>query len=261
MSMTLASTWHPRGENQRLLRLWPALKEAYGQMVFCLHPESDREEVNRLSQVMGPRACFEIMENWTWGRYEALRLAADSASGPIHYADIDRLLRWVERMPAEWRQTLEMIAQKDCLVIGRTPAAYNTHPQALIRTERLSNLVGSRLLGQDLDLSAGSKGFSLAAARFILANSTPGRALGADAEWPILCQRAGLKVEGCLVEGLDWESADRYHDQAADTSAQTEAARQYDLDAEHWLWRVQVAEEIIQSGLDAMHRLLKPTPA
>jgi hypothetical protein len=261
MTLTLASTWHPRGENQRLLRLWPALKEAYGQIVFCLHPESDPAEVNRLSQAMGPSACFVIMENWTWGRYEALRLAAGSASGPIHYADIDRLLRWVERLPVEWRQTLEVIAQSGCLVIGRTPAAYNTHPQALIRTERLSNLVVSRLLGQDLDLSAGSKGFSLAAARYILANSTPGRAMGADAEWPILCQRAGLKVDGCRVDGLDWESADRYQDQAADASAQTEAARLYDQDAEHWLWRVQVAEEIIQSGLDAMHRPLKPIPA
>jgi hypothetical protein len=259
MVLTLASTWHPRGENQRLVRLWPILKEVYGPMIFCLHPGSDPAEIDRLAQQLGPQACFVIVKDWPTGRYEAMKRAVQSGDAPVQYADLDRLLRWVETRPDEWRRTAEAIVQNDCLVIGRTPTAYATHPEALIWTERISNLVISRLLGIDLDLSAGSKGFSHTAAQFILDNSAPIRALGTDAEWPILCHRAGFQVKGCLVEGLDWESADRYADQAAGSDAQSQAARLYDQNAEHWAWRVQVAEEIIQAGLDAMRRPLKPT--
>lgn len=258
MAVTLASTWHPRGENSRLVRLWPLLAEAYGQMVFSLHPQTNPLEVERLKSSLGPRACFAIMNNWAGGRYEALRLSALAGDDPIHYADLDRLLRWVETYPDEWRRTLTSIQACDCLVIGRTPAAYQTHPQALIATERISNTVISRLLGQDLDMSAGAKGFSPAAARFILANSLPDRALGTDAEWPILCHRAGLRVTSCRVDGLDWESADRFQETAADPEAQARAAREYDQDPRHWSLRVQVAEEIIQAGLDAWERPLKP---
>jgi len=258
MALTLASTWHPRGENQRLLRLWPALQEIYGSMTFCLHPGSDPLEIDRLSRQLGPQACFIIIKDWPSGRYESLKRAAQNSPDPIHYADLDRLLRWVETRQDEWRRTTRAIEQADCLVIGRTPAAYATHPQALINTERISNLVISSLLGIDLDLSAGAKGFSHPAAQFIVDNSAPIRALGTDAEWPILCFRAGFEVKGCLVEGLDWESADRYADQAAGSEAQTQAAKAYDQNAGHWAWRVLVAEEIIQAGLDAMHRPLNP---
>lgn len=258
MALTLGSTWHPRGENNRLVRLWPLLTEIYGRLVFCLHPQTDPLEVERLKQAFGPRACFAIMGNWAAGRYEALRLAALAGDDPIHYADLDRLLRWVETDPDEWRQTVELIKESDCLVIGRTPAAYQTHPQALVMTERISNKVISRLLDQDLDLSAGAKGFSPPAARFILANSLPNRALGTDAEWPILCHRAGFRVTGCLVNGLDWESADRFQDRAADPHTQARAAREYDQDPQHWSLRVRVAEEIVQAGLEAFDRPLKP---
>ena len=254
MALTLASTWHPRGENQRLVRLWPILQEVYGKGIFCLHPDSDPTEIDHLGRQLGSWACFIPTQNWPTGRYEALNQAVKAASEPIQYADLDRLLRWVETRPDEWRQTAEAIYQCDCLVIGRTPAAYATHPQALLRTERLSNRVVSHLLGQELDLSAGSKGFSHTAAQFILAHSRPGRALGTDAEWPILCQRGGFRVESRLVNGLDWESADRYQEQAADPEAQAKAAREYDLDPAHWVWRVEVAEEIISAGLEALTR-------
>ena len=80
MPLTLASTWHPRGEDRRLLRLWPALSAAYDHAVFCLHPDSDAGEIDRLREQLGPRARFAVIKNWTWGRYEALRLAAEAAA-------------------------------------------------------------------------------------------------------------------------------------------------------------------------------------
>ena len=94
----------------------------------------------------------------------ALQGALDTSADHIHYADFDRLLRWVETCPAEWQQAVESICQSEYLVIGRTPAAYDTHPSALVQTEAISNLVVSYLVGRTMDVSAGSKGISRQAA-------------------------------------------------------------------------------------------------
>jgi hypothetical protein len=185
----------------------------------------------------------------------ALKLAYETGADAIHYADMDRLLRWVETKPDEWKQTLEQVGHSECLVIGRTQTAWETHPQALCETEKITNTLFSNLLGQPLDLSAGSKGFSRRAVEFILANSQPGRAIGADSEWTVLLHRAGFRVEHVLVDGLDWESADRWRSTAADAETQKQAADEYDADATHWARRVQIAQEIVEAGLEAMGRV------
>ncbi len=42
---------------------------------------------------------------------------------------IGLVLRWMETRPGEWRETVEKIQSCDCLIVGRTQAAYATHPQ------------------------------------------------------------------------------------------------------------------------------------
>jgi hypothetical protein len=106
-----------------------------------------------------------------------------------------------------------------------------------------------------MDVSAGSKGFSRAAAEYILAHSTAGHALGTDAEWPLLAQRAGFVVDYLEVDGLDWESADRYQDQAADAESQRQAALNYDGDPQNWARRVDIAREIVDIGLKTIEWL------
>jgi hypothetical protein len=172
---------------------------------------------------------------------------------------MDRLLRWMEVRPQEWRQAVEAIQRTDCLVMGRSEAAYETHPKSLILTEAISNRVVSQILAQEMDVSAGSKGFSRSAAEFLVQNTRPGRALGTDAEWPILLKRAGFRVDYRLVDGLDWESADRYQEQAANTRDQRLAAEQVDADPHNWEWRVRVASEIVEVALEASRRELNPT--
>ena len=255
MSVALGATWNPRGEEARLVGLWPRLSAVYDRVVICLPPQVGQEKALALQKELD--AQVEVMEDWQAGRYRALRGAAQAGADFIHYADMDRLLRWVETRPAEWLATLAAIQKTDCLVIGRTAAAYATHPQALVQTEAIPNRLFSSLFGQPLDLSAGSKGFSRAAAEFILAHSAPVRSLGTDAEWPVLCHRGGFRVASCLVDGLDWESADRYRSQAADAGLQRQAALAYDQDAAHWAWRVQVADEIVQAGMEAWTKRLK----
>lgn len=252
MNINLAAAWHPRGELKRLLELLPKLRSAYHWIAIALPPDVEDEIFDSLQDL--PMVSAEKTPHWSSGRFKALQVALQFPGTHVQYADLDRLLRWVETKPEEWSNTIKKILAGDCLVIGRTDKAYQTHPQALIRTEAISNLVVSRFLDKEVDVSAGSKGFSRKAAEYIIANCEPGHALGTDAEWPLILKQAGLEVSYVIVDGLDWESADRYRDQAADPISQKEAARIYDADPDNWARRVAVAMEIIQMAIQTASR-------
>lgn len=248
-AIALATAWRPRGELSRFLKLAPQLKEVYATIAISLPPGASPEIIQLLEALPQVRAA--VTTDWSHGRHAVLQLALETPVDYIQYADFDRILRWVETRPAEWLQVVSAIQECDCLIIGRTPAAAATHPHALANTERISNQVTSYLLGQEMDVSAGSKGFSRRAAEFLIKNSPPGRALGMDAEWPVLLKRAGFEIQYRTVDGLDWESADRYQDEAADPDSQRRAAEAYDADPQNWAHRVEIAREIIEAGLEA----------
>jgi len=253
MTLALAAAWQPRGELARFQRLLPELGQVYDELVISLPPQPDPVLVEAL-RASNPRLTVAITNDWSWGRYTALQMALETHCNHIHYADFDRLLRWVETRPEEWQRTVSAIQEADCLLVGRTPAAYATHPQALVQTEAISNRVISHLLGRPVDVSAGSKGFSRAAAAYVIANTLPGHALGTDGEWPVLLQRAGFRVDYISVDGLDWESADRFQEQAANPYSQRQAAGAYDADPQNWQHRIAVAMEIVHCGLVASVR-------
>ena len=256
MSVTLATAWRPRGELPRFQALLPRLRQTYDRLAITLPPEVGDDLLEDLAAL--PGVLPVRTEEWGAGRYLALALACQQAADIIHYVDFDRLLHWVETRPEEWREAVETLTGYDCVVFGRTAAAYATHPQALVQTEALSNQAISYMLGLGgvLDVSAGSKAFSRAAAEFLVANSRPGRALGTDGEWLVLLRRAGYAIAYRQVDGLDWESADRYQESAASPEAQRDAAQTYDRDPAHWQQRVAVANEILQAGLEAASRPL-----
>jgi hypothetical protein len=255
MSITLTCTWNPRGEASRFINIYPHLIAAYKEVYVILPPTADQTQIEILQPL--DRVNLQISSDWSWGRYLALKQTQKTPAPFIHYADLDRLIRWIETRLQEWQEAVEQIQHHDCLVIGRTEKAWDTHPQALRQTENISNQLFSFLLGKNLDISAGSKGFSRVAVDFILKNSQPGRALGTDAEWIVLAKRGGFTIESLLVNGLDWESADRYRLSAASNESQRVTALAYDAVAENWALRVQVAAEIVACGLDAWQRQLK----
>jgi hypothetical protein len=264
VTVALAATWNPRGELARLHRLLPQFEGAYAGVVVCFPPVATRETMQEARQTVeqeGIRARLKWIwvesPVWSWGRHLALKTALEEIpAGHVQYADMDRLLRWMETRPEEWLSTIEKIRGCDCLMLGRSPAAYATHPQSLVQTEAISNRVISYLLGREMDVSAGSKGFSRAAAEFVIRNSSPGKALGTDGEWPVLAQRGGYPIDYIQVDGLDWESADRYQDQAAGPDRQRQESEAVDANPRSWAVRVGVANEIVQCGLDAAKKPL-----
>lgn len=248
----LATTWHPRGELPRLTRLLPLLEEEYAWIVIVLLPGDDSiiEEKFTSGEFSSHKKIILFVNNdRSTSRYLAMKKAVQTPAEFIHYADMDRLLRWVETKPEEWKQALGEIGRFDAIIFGRTQAALLSHPQALISTEMISNQVVSYLLQAEMDVSAGSKSFSRNAAQYLVEHSRTDHSIGSDAEWPILLKKGGFRLQYIPVDGLDWESADQYQSQAADREGQANAAKAYDTDPHHWSHRVEIAAEIIQTAL------------
>lgn len=254
MSIALAATWQPRGETLRFRRLYPFLARLYDHLIVVMPPNTHAGMV--LSFRIYDKLSVVVADEWAAGRYIALQQGVETGDTYIHYADLDRLIRWGETKPSELTVVVEQVQHHECLVLGRDEDAYATHPRALVETEAISNQVFSHLLGINLDISAGSKGFSRDVAEFILKNSVPGNAFGTDAEWIVLARRGGFDLTDFRVSGLDWESADRYSIEAATEEQQARAAAKYDADPKHWRRRVAVADEIVKAGIGALKREL-----
>jgi hypothetical protein len=233
----------------RFQQLRTQIGQMYTQMIIVTPATAGQPEIERvLTLADDPQLTIVISPAPPWSRYLALQAALQhSTAGHIHYADMDRLLRWVETRPDEWQQTVATVQQQDCLIIGRSAQALATHPQALQQTEQIINTLFSHLFDQTVDLGGGSRGYSRQAVEYLLAHSTPGP--WDDAQWPMLLHQAGFRLNYQAVDGLDWESADRHRAQAADAELQHTLAAAYDADPKHWARRVQIALEIIQAGL------------
>jgi hypothetical protein len=248
ISLALACTWRPRGERGRVRKLFPEMRKIYRDIVISMPIESDAEDREFLQSKED--VSVVVMPKRGWGRYLAIQEALETPASHIHYADFDALVHWIEVQPLEWRRAMEAVRKTDCLIIGRTEKAMQTRPQAIQQTERIINLMGSHLLNQPVDLGAGNRGFSRKAAQFLMTHSSPGR--WGDAEWPIMLHRAGFGVEYLAMDGLTWETPDRYREKAADPERQLLTAKACDLNAECWAFRTRIAFEIIQQGLEAL---------
>lgn len=257
MNITLTTTWNPRGEDERLVNLLPLLKSFYQDIVVVYRPGSDLHLQKSLEEA---KVITLLSPEWSWGRYLALKAALETKADLIHYADMDRLLRWVETRPEEWKLAVMFAQSRDCVVFGRTDAAYRTHPQAMIQTEKISNSIASYLIGRQMDVSAGSKAFSRRATSSLIEHTRPRRAIGMDAEWLVLLKRAGFAIDYMEVDGLDYETADRYQSQAATIVQQAEHSLQVDTDPQQWALRVSIALEIVQSAIEAQKLILTEEP-
>lgn len=257
--LVLATTWNPRGELSRFVRLLPIFMEIYDHIAISFPPIADSSMIeifNNQKYGFHQYISVAITHEWSWGRYMALKLALDTRADYVHYGDMDRMLRWIETRQDELQKITKKIRDSDCLIIGRTESAYRTHPNALNQTEAVSNRVVSFLLQREMDVSAGTKGFSQQAAEYIIAHCPPGHALGTDSELPIVLSRAGFNIDYQETDGLTWESADRYQDRAASLQDQIEVAIDYDANPENWAYRVSVAEKNVQMALESYMRFL-----
>ena len=250
--IALASTWHPRGETQRLAKAWKRISETYRAVSIVVPPDAPCTQL--ADEIGAARQLLRPAPNWSRGRYEALRLAVASGASAIEYVDMDHLLRWIETKPDEWYEVARTAAHTPFLVIGRTPQAYSTYPLAIRETERPINSLFSRIFGKEMDLFAAARGMSRDVACMLQRESNTVEAFGVDTEWPAIAFRRGVGLTYVEADGLDWESADRYQSTAADAARQSQLAALYDRDPDNWTFRVRAAEGMARSGLAALGR-------
>jgi hypothetical protein len=95
-------------------------------------------------------------------RRRALRLGLTTGCDHLHLCDFDRILHWAAHCPDELQQVIGEIANYDLLILGRTEQAFASHPPYQVETERLANLVFSKVYGQERETSSlareGSRG-------------------------------------------------------------------------------------------------------
>lgn len=155
--------------------------------------------------------------------------------------DADRAAHWANFYPDELTAVVNQLPQHDLTVIGRTPRAFASHPQAMVQTETIINRVFAQLSGHDWDVLTAARGLSRRAAEFVVAHSQDDT-FGIDATWPLLLLKDGRFTHRYLAtEGMEFETADAYPAEVAAAGGLANWLAQLDADPQQWVHRLEAA--------------------
>lgn len=247
--VVLAVTQHdPRGAMlAQTRRVLARLRELYAAIVVLASPDTEPRTLellraNGVHAVIDSSDLPEGIETLGLKRLELLRLAAEQPVDHVHLCDWDRALHWAEFYPDELRTVVSAIPRHDLLILGRTVRAFATHPRVQRDTETLVNHAFGLAFGQELDVTAASRGFSRPAVEALLALDRPEPTVGQDCAWPLHLARLGEFVIGyAATEGLEWETPDRYGDEIAAAGGLDAWLAEYDADPQRWEFRLRLA--------------------
>jgi len=238
----LISTLHdPQGQMAPFLKKSvPLLTQLYQYLVVIATPETASTTVTGL-RAGGIRVDLDGNQHIGENRRRVLSrgLAATEATY-VHYCDLDRLLYWVLHYSDELVQVVkQVIPVVDYTAIGRTAAAFASHPPVQQELEGMTNEVFSALFGREMDVTAGSCGISRPAGHYLLRHSRE-TSNATDTEWPSLIGDAGdLHVGYVAVEGLAFETA-FFHGEEVYEQAHTAA---------NWARRARLAHDSIRAAI------------
>ena len=134
----------------------------------------------------------------------------------ILYMDFDRLIHWCNKFPVEFTEIIQKNLDVDYLHIGRTSRAFETHPDTQKETENIVNEVCSNLLGfkETRDIISVCYIFTKELGEKILKikNTTT---TGFYGSWPVYLWNWAASKRYIEVEGLEWETPDRFKTEIA----------------------------------------------
>lgn len=117
------------------------------------------------------------------------------------YLDFDRVLYWNTVYPGEFVQVVHSLTD-ELTVIGRTKAAFETHPKLQQLTEEACNLIFSHWYGKQVDILTGCRSIPRRIAEKIVTGSNPKNIAYSDAEWLMIANEPFRYLE---VNGLGYE--------------------------------------------------------
>lgn len=247
----LTSTLHdPEG---CLCDLILSQRKSLGQLspslIVVVSPNTHRDDVKQLRHL-----GFEVSkgaETVVHTYKKALWLAIRKEVGYLFYCDFDRLLHWAKAYPDELARVISIDGQHDFLILGRTPKAFMSHPETQRKTECIANLLGSRILGfkETRDIISACWRMSTRLA-LILVETHCENSYGFYCEWPIRAWQLAKKPRYLEVDGLEWETPDKYMKEIQKLGFQA------------WLLKFQTQEEwkkrcdILREGTTALLKLI-----
>lgn len=177
---------------------------------------------------------------------KALDLALEKASDRILYVDLDRLIHWDLKYPKELRKVVGEIQNAEFILIGRTERAFETHPTTQRKTERIANLLGSALLNFDetKDILSSTWAFAPRIGEDLLEANIENSS-GFYCEWPVRAWKIAENKRYIEVEGLEWETPDKYRRKIKEIGYDTWLNNFQS--PEEWEERVNLLENIIVS--------------
>ncbi len=217
-SYILCSTIHdPEFKLKTLLKsTFPVIKNPFSLKILCCTSPSIK-----FSQFFRKQKDFIIITSSSLKQVDSYRFALktclDNITNPqtqkIFYIDFDRLIHWIHSYPEELKDLLKKDISADYLLIGRSKRAFETHPSTQKNTERLINEIGSKVLGfsKIKDLISVCYIFTKELCEKIL-NINNLTNTGFYGIWPIILWMNATKKQYLEVEGLEWETPDRFHE-------------------------------------------------
>ncbi len=212
----LCSTFHdPEFRLKSLLnKVASIIIKFFSKTVICLTPTTSEEVYKFLSQegfkiVIEP--SIRNVDTYRKAIIETLNKIEKPQTEKIFYIDFDRLIHWIDAYPNEFIDLINNRIDVDYLHIGRTLRAFETHPLTQQKTEFIVNEIGSKVLGfsKTIDIISVCCIFTkeLGEKLMDIKNET---ATGFYCTWPLLFWNWATKKQYIEVEGLEWETPDRF---------------------------------------------------
>jgi predicted glycosyltransferase involved in capsule biosynthesis len=217
-SVIICSTLHePEFRlKQSILSVIPFLKEKLSTVIISCTKNTSEDALNFL-RANGFIISIPEDSNRISAYRDAIQTALEyiefADSQRILYIDFDRLAHWIMNYPDEFLESIEKANSVELTHFGRTPKAFSTHPSTQKNTERIVNYLSSQLLGfnDTKDLISVCFSFTIQLADLILSKKYYTQ-MGFYAAFPVLLWNYAESKQYIQVEGLEWETPDRYQE-------------------------------------------------
>jgi hypothetical protein len=178
----------------------------------------------------------------------ALKLSLDTTTNRIFYCDFDRALHWLKSYPEELKELVTSPPGNDYVLVGRTKRAFQTHPETQTLTEGIGNAIVSKMLSipETRDILGTTWILTPKLAEMIIKRE-PRNRFGFYTEWPMTLWRSARSPLYIEVEGLEWETPDRYREEIKTQSH--EKWKQDFQTASEWRRRTEMLKDFIDSSL------------
>lgn len=216
-TVLLATVHDPNGRMLVALDERGQMLERYGDILVTVTDATDNRIRRRLEEV-GATIVPGGNEPVGSAMRALLRAAVATECSSYLYCDFDRWLHWCGTFPRELDEVSARIARKfpDAwyVCVGRTERAFASHPEVQRVAEWATNRALEIAAGRPLDATAGACWVSRQGAAVILRGSQE-ETKATDLEWPALILAADpLRLGGMFVEGLEFETAEFYGEEA-----------------------------------------------